>query len=65
MLFCRKRFNVLQKISRSKNDFQNLRQIFFQVAAEVAAPLSQAKKITMVSDGTGEIGASRVTGEVG
>ena len=35
-----------------------------QIAAEVAAPLSQAKKITMVSDGTGEIGAARVTGEV-
>jgi hypothetical protein len=34
------------------------------VAAEVAAPLSQVKKITMVSDGTGEIGAGRITGEV-
>jgi hypothetical protein len=36
----------------------------WQVAAEVAAPLSQVKKITMVSDGTGEIGAGRITGEV-
>merc|ERR1712080_636915 len=35
-----------------------------KVAAEVAAPLSQAKKITMVSDGSGEVGASRITGEV-
>ncbi|KAJ8978528.1 hypothetical protein NQ317_000900 [Molorchus minor] len=35
-----------------------------KVAAEVAAPLSQAKKITMVSSGTGEIGASKLTGEV-
>lgn len=36
----------------------------FQVAAEVAAPLSQAKKITMVSSGSGEVGASKLTGEV-
>ena len=35
-----------------------------QVAAEIAAPLSQAKKITMVSDGSGEVGAARITGEV-
>merc|ERR1711892_1186300 len=35
-----------------------------KVAAEVAAPLSQAKKITMVSDGSGEVGAARITGEV-
>jgi flotillin len=35
-----------------------------KVAAEVAAPLSQTKKITMISDGSGEIGAARVTGEV-
>ncbi|PSN46034.1 Flotillin-1 [Blattella germanica] len=34
------------------------------VAAEVAAPLSQAKKITMVSSGQGEIGAAKLTGEV-
>ncbi|KNC21841.1 Flotillin-1 [Lucilia cuprina] len=35
-----------------------------KVAAEVAAPLSQAKKITMVSSGQGEIGAAKLTGEV-
>lgn len=35
-----------------------------KVAAEVAAPLSQAKKITMVSTGTGEVGAAKLTGEV-
>merc|ERR1712066_51354 len=35
-----------------------------KVAAEVAAPLSQAKKITMVSDGSGEVGAARITNEV-
>lgn len=35
-----------------------------QVAAEVAAPLSQAKKITMVSSGSGDIGAAKLTGEV-
>lgn len=36
----------------------------FQIAAEVAAPLSQAKKITMVSTGGGEIGAAKLTGEI-
>ncbi|KRT84376.1 hypothetical protein AMK59_2992 [Oryctes borbonicus] len=35
-----------------------------KVAAEVAAPLSQTKKITMVSTGHGEIGAAKLTGEV-
>lgn len=38
--------------------------ISFQVAAEVAAPLSQAKKITMVSSGNGTIGAEKLTEEV-
>jgi flotillin len=36
----------------------------FQIAAEVAAPLSQAKKVTMVASGNGQIGASKLTGEV-
>jgi len=35
-----------------------------KVAAEVAAPLSQAKKITMVSCGSGEVGAAKLTDEV-
>lgn len=35
-----------------------------KVAAEVAAPLSQTKKITMVSSGNGDIGAAKLTGEV-
>merc|ERR1712079_642240 len=35
-----------------------------QVAAEVTGPISQAKKITMVSTGDGPIGANRITGEV-
>jgi len=35
-----------------------------KVAAEIAAPLSQTKKITLVSTGDGEVGAARVTGEV-
>lgn len=30
----------------------------------MAAPLSQAKKITMVSTGGGEIGAAKLTGEI-
>ncbi|KAK2583390.1 hypothetical protein KPH14_009378 [Odynerus spinipes] len=35
-----------------------------KVAAEVAAPLSQAKKITMVSSGNGTVGAEKLTEEV-
>eukprot|EP00088_Acartia_fossae_P058150 TRINITY_DN6797_c0_g1_i11.p1 TRINITY_DN6797_c0_g1~~TRINITY_DN6797_c0_g1_i11.p1 ORF type:complete len:431 (-),score=146.39 TRINITY_DN6797_c0_g1_i11:676-1968(-) len=35
-----------------------------QVAAEVSAPISQTKKITMVNSGDGPIGASRLTGEI-
>lgn len=35
-----------------------------KVAAEVAAPLSQAKKITMISSGQGDVGAAKLTGEV-
>lgn len=35
-----------------------------QIAAEVAAPLSQARKITMVSTGGGEVGAAKLTEEV-
>eukprot|EP00096_Caligus_rogercresseyi_P005433 TRINITY_DN2088_c0_g1_i2.p1 TRINITY_DN2088_c0_g1~~TRINITY_DN2088_c0_g1_i2.p1 ORF type:complete len:431 (+),score=166.83 TRINITY_DN2088_c0_g1_i2:124-1416(+) len=34
------------------------------IAAEVAAPLTRANKITMISDGSSDIGAKRVTGEV-
>jgi hypothetical protein len=36
----------------------------FQVAAEIAAPLSQARKVTMVSIGKGDVGAAKLTGEV-
>ncbi|KAJ8922360.1 hypothetical protein NQ315_004303 [Exocentrus adspersus] len=35
-----------------------------KVTAEIAAPLSQAKKITMVSTGSGDVGAAKLTGEV-
>lgn len=35
-----------------------------KVAAEVAAPICQTKKITMVASGDGEIGAAKLTGEV-
>ena len=38
--------------------------ICFQMAAEIAAPLSQAKKVTMVASGDGEVGAAKLTGEV-
>jgi len=35
-----------------------------KVAAEIAAPLAQTKKVTMVSTGNGDVGASKLTGEV-
>ena len=35
-----------------------------KVAAEVAAPLSACKKVTMVSSGNGAVGASKITGEL-
>ena len=39
-------------------------QVLPKVAAEIATPLSQANKITMVSDSNSEIGAGRLTQEV-
>ena len=36
----------------------------FQVAAEISAPLSHTKKVTMVSSGKGDVGISKLTGEV-
>merc|ERR1719367_1246321 len=35
-----------------------------KVAAEIAAPLSKANKVTMISDNQSDIGASKLTGEV-
>ena len=35
-----------------------------KVASEIAEPLSKAKKITMISDGSGDIGAAKLTGEL-
>merc|ERR1712107_208861 len=50
----------LEKIAEAEKQ----RKVLPKVAAEVSAPLSQTEKITMVSDGDGPIGASKVTGEV-
>ena len=38
--------------------------MFRKVIAEVSAPLSQVKKVTMVSSGGAEVGASKMTDEV-
>lgn len=35
-----------------------------QIAAEISAPLSHTKKVTMVSSGKGDVGVSKLTGEV-
>jgi hypothetical protein len=42
----------------------NVSSLSWQIAAEIAAPISQCNKITMVSNGKGEIGASKLTGEI-
>ncbi|XP_035217899.1 flotillin-1-like isoform X2 [Stegodyphus dumicola] len=39
-------------------------EILPQIAAEVAAPLSNCNRVVMVSDGKNDVGASRLTGEV-
>jgi flotillin len=39
-------------------------QVMPKIAAEIAAPLSRTNKITMISDGSGEVGPSRITDEV-
>jgi len=42
-----------------------VRCVCVQMAAEIAAPLSQTKKLTMVSAGpTSEVGVSKITTEV-
>eukprot|EP00095_Tigriopus_kingsejongensis_P003186 snap_masked-scaffold91_size383040-processed-gene-1.17 protein:Tk03186 transcript:snap_masked-scaffold91_size383040-processed-gene-1.17-mRNA-1 annotation:"Flotillin-1 " len=41
-----------------------LMKVLPRVAAEVAAPLAKTKKITMVSDGSGDMGASKITSEI-
>ena len=35
-----------------------------EVAAEIAAPLTKTKKITMISDSNSDLGASKLTQEV-
>ena len=63
IFFILKDMNKISKFCLSIIYYYHL-NIEFQIAAEVAAPLSQAKKISMVSDGSGEIGAAKLTGEV-
>lgn len=38
--------------------------VISQIAAEVAAPIAQCKKIVMVSNGKCEVGASKITSEI-
>lgn len=35
-----------------------------QIAAEVAFPLAQTKKVTMIASGSGDVGAARLTNEI-
>ncbi len=39
-------------------------QVMPKIACEVAAPLTHTKRITMIADGNGDIGASRLTDEI-
>ena len=56
---------MLLKIAVS-NDvvFVIISPVCVQIAAEVAAPLAQCKKVTLVSSGKGDVGAAKLTGEV-
>ena len=47
------------------NDFcKFICSYFFQVIAEVAAPISQTKRVTMVAGPGGELGIHKLTGEI-
>ncbi len=39
-------------------------QVMPKIAAEIAAPLTKSNKITMISDGSGKVGPSRITTEI-
>ena len=53
-------------ISEFFNNFNHFYdfQMMPKVASEIAEPLSKANKITMISDGSGDIGAAKLTGEL-
>lgn len=44
--------------------YRNILVCSIQVVAEVAAPLSQTKRVVMVSSGDGQVGAAKLTNEV-
>ncbi|KAI8518533.1 Flotillin-like protein 1 [Branchiostoma belcheri] len=60
----------LETLAEANADYQEAAMVDMvletlpKVVAEVAAPLSQTKKVTMVSSGKGELGAAKITGEV-
>ena len=58
--------NYLLYCHRPLHQYSNIfvLQMMPKVAAEVAAPLSRANKITMISDNQSDIGASKLTKEV-
>jgi len=55
---------MLYSCTHGAKGLKKFQRCVWQVAAEVAAPLSQAKKVTMVSMGKGDIGAAKLTTEV-
>ena len=56
--------HALPKVRMKEHENRLTRNIVPQVAAEVAGSLSQCNKVVMVSQGEGEIGASKLTNEV-
>lgn len=56
--------NTLPKVRKRYTDDQVIIDSVAQVAAEVAGSLSHCNKVVMVSQGDGEIGASKLTNEI-
>ncbi|CAB3387292.1 Hypothetical predicted protein [Cloeon dipterum] len=60
----------MAKKAEALNEYQEAARVAMmldalpKITAEVAKPLTQAKKVTMVSSGDGQIGAAKLTGEV-
>ena len=60
----------MQKKAEAFKDYKEaalldmMMKVMPSVAAEISGPVSQVKKITMVSTGDGPVGPSRITGEV-
>ena len=63
-------FTTFQHSSQAWREYKEaamvdmMMQVMPKVAAEISGPMSQVKKVTMVSTGDGPVGAGKVTGEI-